>query len=96
VSVARVALGTVDLHLPDVASLKEKRQALKGLLVKVRQRFEVAVAEVDHQDSWQRATVAVACVSRDARHANAVISKAVDFIEDHVEGRVLEVSVEVL
>jgi uncharacterized protein len=96
VSVARVALGTVDLHLPDVASLKEKRQALKGLLVKVRQRFEVAVAEVDHQDSWQRATVAVACVSGDARHANAVISKAVDFIEDHVEGRVLEVSVEVL
>jgi uncharacterized protein YlxP (DUF503 family) len=96
VSVARVALGTVELHLPDAASLKDKRQALKGLLVRVRQRFEVSVAEVDHQDSWQRATVAIAYVSGDARHANEVISKAVNFIEEHVAGRVLDVSVEVL
>ncbi len=45
------------------------------------------MAEVDHQDSWQRATLAVAYVSGDARHANEVVSKAMDFIEDHVEGR---------
>jgi uncharacterized protein YlxP (DUF503 family) len=47
----------------------------------------VAVAEVDHHDVWQRATLAVACVSHDARHANAVVSKAMDFIEAHVDGR---------
>ena len=61
-SVARVALGTVELHLPDVESLKGKRHVLKGLKQKVRARFEVSVAEVDHQDMWQRATLAVAYV----------------------------------
>ena len=95
-SVARVALGTVELHLPDVLSLKDKRHVLKGLKQKVWARFEVAVAEVGHQDLWQRATLAVAYVSGDARHANEVVSKAMDFIEDHVEGMVLDTSVEIL
>jgi len=96
VSVARVALGMVELHLPDVDSLKGKRHVLKGLKERVRARFEVSVAEVDHQDMWQRATLALAYVSADARHANEVVSKALDFTEDHVEGRVLDTSVEIL
>jgi uncharacterized protein YlxP (DUF503 family) len=96
VSIARVALGLVELHLPDVDSLKGKRHVLKGLKEKVRARFEVSVAEVDHQDSWQRATLAVAYVSGDPRHANEVVSKAMDFIEDHVDGRVIDESVEIL
>ena len=95
-SVARVALGTVELHLPDVESLKGKRHVLKGLKEKVRARFEVAVAEVDHQDKWQRATLAVAYVSDDSRHANEVVSKALDFIEANVEGMVIQESVELL
>jgi hypothetical protein len=93
---ARVALGTVELHLPDVASLKDKRHVLKGLKAKVRARFEVSVAEVAHQDTWQRATLAVAYVSADARHANEVVSKAMDFIENTVAGMVLDTSVEIL
>jgi uncharacterized protein YlxP (DUF503 family) len=91
-----VAVGTVELHLPDVGSLKGKRHVLKGLKERVRHRFEVSVAEVDHHDIWQRATLAVACVSHDPRHANEVVSKAVDFIEASIEGHVIDVSVEVL
>ena len=93
---ARVVLGTVEIHLPDVGSLKGKRHALKGLKQKLRQRFEISVAEVDHQDSWQRATLALACVSGNSRHANEVISKAMDFLEDNVDGYVTDVHVELL
>jgi hypothetical protein len=89
-------VGTVELHLPDVSSLKGKRHVLKGLKERVRARFEVSVAEVDHHDLWQRATLALACVSHDSRHANEVVSKAMDFIEEHVEGRVIDTSVEIL
>jgi uncharacterized protein len=95
-SEARVAVGTVELHLPDVGSLKGKRHALKGLKEKLRQRFEISVAEVNHQDTWQRATLALACVSGDSRHANEVISKAMDFIEDSVDGYVTDIHVEIL
>jgi uncharacterized protein YlxP (DUF503 family) len=96
VSTARVALGTVELHLPEVGSLKDKRHVLKGLKERVRARFEVAVAEVDHQDVWQRATLAVACVSHDSRHANEVVTKAMDFIEANVDGEVIGSSLEIL
>ena len=95
-SAARVALGLVELHLPDVESLKDKRHVLKGLMERVRARFEVSVAEVDNQDLWQRATLALAYVSADARHANEVVAKAMDFIEDNIAGRVLDTSVEIL
>jgi uncharacterized protein YlxP (DUF503 family) len=89
-------VGTVELHLPGVGSLKEKRHTLKGVKEKVRQRFEVSVAEVNHQDSWQRATLAVACVSQDSRHANEVVSKALDFIESVVDGHVIDIQTEIL
>jgi len=91
-----VAVGVVELHLPDVGSLKGKRHALKGLKERVRARYEVSVAEVGHHDLWQRATLALACVSHDARHANEVVSKAIDFIEEHVEGQVIDTAVEIL
>jgi uncharacterized protein len=91
-----VAVGLVELHLPDVGSLKGKRHTLKGLKERVRARYEVSVAEVDHHDLWQRATLALACVSHDARHANEVVSKAIDFIEEHVEGQVIDSSVEIV
>ncbi|MBI4590947.1 MAG: DUF503 domain-containing protein [Candidatus Rokubacteria bacterium] len=93
---ARVAVGTVELHLPDVESLKGKRHILKGLKEKVKHRFDVSVAEVNHQDAWQRATLAVACVSPDARHANEVVCKALDFVETLVDGRVIDIQIEIL
>jgi uncharacterized protein len=95
-SIARVAVGVVELHLPDVGSLKGKRHVLKGLKERVRARYEVSVAEIAHQDLWQRATLGLACISHDARHAEAVVSKAIDFIEEHVEGQVIDTVVEVL
>ena len=91
-----MAVGVVELHLPDVGSLKGKRHVLKGLKERVRARYEVSVAEVDHQDLWQRATLAVGYVSHDARHAGEVVSKAMDFIEEHVEGQVIDTSLEIL
>jgi uncharacterized protein len=91
-----VAVGLVEVHLPDVGSLKGERHALKGLKERVRARYEVSVAEVAHHDLWQRATLALACVSHDARHANEVVSKAIDFIEEHVEGQVIDSSVEII
>lgn len=50
----------VHLHFPDCASLKAKRSQLNPVKAWLRQRLSAAVAEVDHQDSWQRSTLAVA------------------------------------
>jgi len=91
-----VALGVVELHLGGVDSLKAKRHVLRGIKEKVKHRFNVSVAEVDHENLWQRATLAVACVANDGRLANEVVSKAVNFIESLSDGAVIDVRVEVL
>ena len=70
------------LHLPDSGSLKDKRQVARSLSARIRNKFNVAVAEVEDQELWQRLTLAVCCVSTDPAHANEMISKVVDFVEE--------------
>ena len=76
-------------------SLKDKRQVVRSIKDRLRNQFNVSVAEVDDQDMWQRATLAVAYVSGSSRHANEVISKALDFIEDNVDGYVTNIETEI-
>jgi len=64
-----VALVTIHLHLGEVHDLKAKRKELKSFTEQLRGRLGVAVAEVDHQDKWQRSTVVAAAVSGTARGA---------------------------
>ena len=52
-----------DLHVPESQSLKAKRAAIRPIVDTLRHRFRVSVAEVDHQDQWQRAAIGVAVVS---------------------------------
>ena len=75
-----VGVATFELHIPHALSLKDKRSVVRSLRDRLRSKFEISVAEVDHHDVWQRATLALACVSGDSRHANEVISKAMDYI----------------
>ena len=70
------------LHLPESASLKDKRQVSRSLSARIRNSFNVAVAEVEDHELWQRLTLAVCCVSTDSAHANEMVSKVVEFIEE--------------
>ena len=70
----------VNLRLPENTSLKGKRQLLKPITSRIRNRFNVSVAEVDHQDLWQLASIGVCCVSSDKRRINEVLSRVVNFI----------------
>ena len=68
-----VALGRFDLRIPGCSSLKEKRHVLKTITASLRSKFNIAVAEVDHQDLWQRATLAVSSVAGEGYHLKRVM-----------------------
>jgi uncharacterized protein YlxP (DUF503 family) len=92
VGVARVAL-----QLPENGSLKGKRMVVKSVAQRIRNRFNVAVAEVDTQDAWHVATLGIVCVSEDRRHANEMLSKVLDFIEsERLDAEVGDVEVELI
>jgi uncharacterized protein YlxP (DUF503 family) len=64
---------TLELRIEHSHSLKDKRHVVKGLKDRLRSRFNVAVAEIDHQDIWQRAVVAAVTVSADRSRADSVL-----------------------
>ena len=58
-----IGLLSLEIHIESAQSLKDKRQVVRSLKDRIRRRFNVSIAEVDHQSSWQLCTVAVVAVA---------------------------------
>ncbi len=76
-----VGLLTLEIHIPDARSLKDKRQVLRSLKERLRARFNVAVAELDHQDTWQRSQIGIVSLSNDGAH----LEKSLQTVFDEAE-----------
>ena len=83
-----VGVLTLELHLEDSHSLKDKRHTVKSLKDRLRSKFNVAVAEIDCQDAWQRSLVSAVTVSGDHSHAEQVL-QLVEREAAHILGGVL-------
>ena len=81
---------TVTLQVPDSTSLKDKRQVVRSLTARIRQRFNVAVAEVEDQNLWQSAVIGIACVSADGRHADEMCQKVLRFVDERGDALILD------
>ena len=86
-----MAIGLLTLHVqfPGCNSLKAKRSRLKPFMVRLHREFNVSVAEMDHQDAWQDATVGCAWVSNDAVHARQALEQVSQWVEQHWPDAVL-------
>jgi hypothetical protein len=82
-----IGVSRIDLRIPASGSLKAKRHVVKALTGGLRAKFNVAVAEVDHQDLWQRASLGVSCISESAFHAKKMLHEVERFVrrDDRVE-----------
>lgn len=70
-----VGIGRYELFLPSSGSLKDKRQVLRAVVMHVRKKFNVSIAEVEHQDLWQRAAFGVTCVSESITQCRKVMQE---------------------
>ncbi|MGQ9602836.1 MAG: DUF503 domain-containing protein [bacterium] len=77
----RVCTCLISLHIPGSNSLKSKRFILRRLKDRIRNKFNVSVAEVDDFDLWQRATLGVAVVSNDGTFGQQVISGVIGLVQ---------------
>ncbi len=73
-----VGLLTLELHIPDAQSLKDKRQVLRSLKDKLRREFNVAVAELEHHDAWQRSVIGIVTLSNEEKHVREMLQKVLD------------------
>lgn len=87
---------TADVHIPDSQSLKSKRRVVRSLKDRMRRKFNVSVAEVDQEDLWQRATIAFAVVSTDARHVDEILASIREDLSREPDLLVLDTTTEIL
>jgi uncharacterized protein YlxP (DUF503 family) len=88
-----VALARFDLRIPACGSLKEKRHVVKTLSNAIRSTFNVSVAEVDHQDLWQRTALAVAVAAGEGYHAKRVLHEVEKLVDRWAEVELIDVEV---
>ncbi len=90
-----VGVCTIELHLPDSGSLKTKRQSLRSLKDRIRNKFNVSIAEVDDNDLWQKARLAVAAVSNDKTHLNQTMDHVLNMVQAVPEVDLLDYHIEI-
>jgi hypothetical protein len=85
-----VGIVRIELHIPASRSLKDKRQVVRGLKDRVRERVHAAVAEVDHQDLWQRAALGVAVVAADGGQVRELLQAVRNLVEHTYEAQLTD------
>ena len=79
------------LYIPQSTSLKDKRKVRQSIIAKVRQKFNISVAEVDTQDIHQTLTLGIAIVSADEKHVRQMFDEIVRFVEENADAELVEI-----
>ncbi len=91
-----VGLLSLELHLPESNSLKSKRMIIKSLKDRIRNKFNVSIAEVDANDLWQRSVLGVACVANETKIINAILNEVRSIVSDTPSIQLIDSSMEML
>lgn len=84
------------LNLPYAHSLKEKRMVVKSTIDRVKNKFNVSIAEIEDQDLHQSIVLGIAVVSSDTSHANSVVQKVLNYIEEICDADLIDSYIEIL
>ncbi|MFC2040266.1 DUF503 domain-containing protein [Chloroflexota bacterium] len=76
-----IGVCSIHIRMPENGSLKDKRRVVKSITARLSNKYNVSVAEVGDNDTWQKATIGVCCVSNDTRFNNSVLSGIVEFVQ---------------
>jgi uncharacterized protein YlxP (DUF503 family) len=90
-----IGVCTIEMHIPDSGSLKDKRHSLRSLKDRIRNTFNVSVAEVDDNDLWQKASLAVAALSNDKSHLNRTLDLVLDMVRAVPDLNLLDYHIEI-
>ncbi len=91
-----IGLLTLEIYIPEAHSLKAKRQVLRSLKARLRGRFNVAVAELEGNGSWQRSVVGVVSISNNAGHLEQSLRIILEVSEEILGRDLVDHEVEVV
>lgn len=85
-----VGIVRFELHLPAAQSLKDKRQVVRSLKERLRERVRASVAEVEFQDLWQRVAIGMAVVAADGGHVRELLQSARHIVDQYLQAQLLD------
>lgn len=91
-----VGVCTLKLKLYDSNSLKEKRHVTKSIIGRIQSRFNVSIAEIGLNDSWQTSIIGFSCVTNDTKHADQIISSVIKFIDGDSRVEIIDYDIEIM
>lgn len=83
-----------ECSLFNIHSLKDKRSVVKSAITKIKQRYNVSIAEIDNNDNWHRATIGIATVSNSQKKAEQELQKAIKMLESNYQIEVIKMEFE--
>jgi uncharacterized protein YlxP (DUF503 family) len=81
----------IKIHIPWAHSLKEKRMVVKSICAKVRNKFNVSIAEIEEQDIHQIIVLGISYVTTDNAQADSIADHVINFIESNTEGSIIQI-----
>ncbi len=81
---SRMLLGicTINLYFPDSHSLKDKRNIVKSIKLRIRNNFNVSVSEINNYDLWKNTILGIACIGNEKKYLNNVLNEVIKFIDN--------------
>ena len=89
-----VGISQIEIFIPTPNSLKHKRQIIKSIKTKLQNKYNISIAEIEHQNLWQRATFGVAVVSGNSAVVDSTLNKVLEFIEADPRVEVIDYKME--
>ncbi len=80
-----VLIGQAELFLPYSSSLKDKRQTIQSIIQRLRKRFSISMAEVDHNDLWQRSALGFAAVCKTSAESDLILNTIVSTLDMYTD-----------
>ncbi len=91
-----IGILTVEIFIPDSLSLKDKRRVLKSLKERLKNSFNISIAEIEYHGKWQRAKMAIVNVDAGKRIAESRLGKVLDFIDKFNKVQLLDSKMELI
>lgn len=85
-----VGICKIELCIADALSLKDKRMVLRSIKDRLKIKFNIAIAEVDKNDSWRMAELGITCVSNEGAHVDSIMSSVVNFLERDGRAQIID------
>lgn len=91
-----VGIIELELYIYEVYSLKEKRSIIKSLVDKLKNKYNISIAEVGDNDTWNKALIGICLVGNTSNYVNKVISRVIGFIDRETRVEIIYENIEIM